>query len=371
MWISLPSECSPSVPASGDSIADSIWRSDLLSLSVTWRGKLQPANSWQREWVKGSWTPRLYGRISTPLTAARGVAWWIACWADIPVNPSQWRGSSEVIRTPGICGPASSNSSAISPHPSARLRMSATIYVWDSSKSTETYQDWATRLRRGCLLRRKSGRATSGSGCSLWATATQDVGRTTKYAQGGTGLAAEASMWPTAKVSSGDYSYSSGDHSKIVMNLEGAAKAWATPHANMITGAGTQGRQGGMNLQTQGTNWATPRATDGEKGGPNQQDRSGSLPLPSQNVQWATPTSRDWRSDLSQQTDAELYGTKGRPLSRQVQVTYARGQRSSINSPKLNPRFVEWLMGLPQGWTDFAPLATVWFQHKPDLPIAS
>ena len=28
--------------------------------------------------------------------------------------------------------------------------------------------------------------------------------------------------------------------------------------------------------------------------------------------------------------------------------------------PRLNPAFVEWLMGVPHGWTDFAPLGTEW-----------
>ena len=31
---------------------------------------------------------------------------------------------------------------------------------------------------------------------------------------------------------------------------------------------------------------------------------------------WPTPTTRDWRSDRSQMTDDELYGSKGRPLPR-------------------------------------------------------
>jgi len=33
---------------------------------------------------------------------------------------------------------------------------------------------------------------------------------------------------------------------------------------------------------------------------------------------WATPAARDWRSDRSQKSSEEMYGTKGRPLPRQV-----------------------------------------------------
>jgi hypothetical protein len=37
--------------------------------------------------------------------------------------------------------------------------------------------------------------------------------------------------------------------------------------------------------------WSTPRATDGEKGGPNQSFGAGGIPLPAQTAQWSTPTS--------------------------------------------------------------------------------
>ena len=36
--------------------------------------------------------------------------------------------------------------------------------------------------------------------------------------------------------------------------------------------------------------WSTPRASDGEKGGPNQSFGAGGQPLPSQAVQWETPS---------------------------------------------------------------------------------
>lgn len=39
--------------------------------------------------------------------------------------------------------------------------------------------------------------------------------------------------------------------------------------------------------------WSTPRASDGEKGGPNQSFGAGGVPLPSQTANWPTPTALD------------------------------------------------------------------------------
>ena len=49
---------------------------------------------------------------------------------------------------------------------------------------------------------------------------------------------------------------------------DSAFTGWPTATANAYTGAGTQGRQGGMNLQTcaQLAGWNTPAATDGKGG---------------------------------------------------------------------------------------------------------
>ena len=125
---------------------------------------------------------------------------------------------------------------------------------------------------------------------------------------------------------------------------------------------------------------------------------------------WATPVARDYRSDESQKTDEELYGKKGKPLPRQIigwpsptaadserqstgymrgnptllgaslqaQETSTDGSASSPSDPtsrrrrKLNPLFVEWLMGWPIGWTSLAPLgsgsrATEWFRSRRHL----
>jgi hypothetical protein len=91
--------------------------------------------------------------------------------------------------------------------------------------------------------------------------------------------------------------------------------------------------------------WPTPRAMDGEKGSRNPTPgafrnvakRGGNL---AETVQvWPTPTGRDWKSSS--------HGNQGnaRPLSEMV-------------GGALNPTWVEWLMGLPLGWTDLGASAT-------------
>lgn len=45
----------------------------------------------------------------------------------------------------------------------------------------------------------------------------------------------------------------------------------------------------GLSLASQATIWNTPRASDGEKGGPNQKFGAGGIPLPAQTAHWQTP----------------------------------------------------------------------------------
>lgn len=119
-----------------------------------------------------------------------------------------------------------------------------------------------------------------------------------------------------------------------------AGSAWPTATSVMTTGAGSEGRDGGLNLQTAATSWltprvttgeytrdggekgkerltiggqaamwGTPRASDGEKGGPNMAFGAGGTPLPSQAANWPTPASRDHKGENS---EAHLTNGTGR-----------------------------------------------------------
>lgn len=56
-----------------------------------------------------------------------------------------------------------------------------------------------------------------------------------------------------------------------------------------------------------GSQWSTPRASDGEKGGPNMSFGAGGQPLPAQMHQaspWVTPSARDWKDSAGMATEA-------------------------------------------------------------------
>jgi DNA (cytosine-5)-methyltransferase 1 len=85
--------------------------------------------------------------------------------------------------------------------------------------------------------------------------------------------------------------------------------------------------------------WQTPRATDGDKGGPNQ-------------------TLTGAKAEYERKSPG-LTAT-GHLLQMQMS-----GARSLPKDRTLNPRFVEWLMGWPIAWTDCDSQVTEWFLVKP------
>ena len=76
---------------------------------------------------------------------------------------------------------------------------------------------------------------------------------------------------------------------------------------------------------------------------------------------WQTPTSRDYKDgNPSEAVPANsLLGRQAPRMPTDGQNSSQSDQTSPPQSAKrLNPRFVEWLMGFPTGWTDLQPLET-------------
>ena len=108
--------------------------------------------------------------------------------------------------------------------------------------------------------------------------------------------------------------------------------------------------------------WASPTAADGNsRTADPATSREGSTSLTGQAAMWATPTAAMWRSEDGDGMRAPKHSP---PLSRQVLRPAMPGAQSSPSDPtssrRLNPLFVEWLMGWPIGWTACEPLGTEW-----------
>lgn len=98
---------------------------------------------------------------------------------------------------------------------------------------------------------------------------------------------------------------------------------WPTPDCS-TGGPDPSSRATGKSLQTYLANWSTPRASDGEKGGPNQSFGAGGQPLPAQMHQaspWVTPSSRDWKDSPGMATERSDGRSRLDQLPRQMVAT--------------------------------------------------
>jgi DNA (cytosine-5)-methyltransferase 1 len=80
----------------------------------------------------------------------------------------------------------------------------------------------------------------------------------------------------------------------------------------------------------------TPRATDGTHGGPNQRGSSGDLMLPSA-------------------VHVDRFGAYAGAVARWEPIIGREAPEPRLPTGQLNPRFVEWMMGLPVGWVCDVP----------------
>jgi hypothetical protein len=186
---------------------------------------------------------------------------------------------------------------------------------------------------------------------------------------GGKVLEEEARNWPTATtMDTMDAARREivGNHN---LSLPVAAKDWPTPNcpaphdSENSCGAGMQKQYSTAHAALE---WATPTSRDHKDGA----DPSANVPTNSlfgrQAPRATGPLSRRgygplWPTAIS--GDAHLGSTKESADRRLAEgkTTLSRLAESMSSGPRrLNPLFVEWLMGWPLGWTDFGPVGTEW-----------
>lgn len=293
------------------------------------------ARFWLNVWKKKSWIRHLFGQISNPSMANRGVEKWISSLADIHASRFQLQEKNSGIETPDISGLMCGELFPRLNQCSVSLKMSVDIYSWASNKSTMTYKDWVTKLRQACSQRKKSVLRIAVSGSLSWptvmmadATVAETITPNDKYVptKNGTlrryiksghncslGLARTARLWPTVVVSeSKGISMKDALAGNPKSRLREEALIWGTIN-----------------------NWRTPNASDAEGG-----------------VMEIRPGTSA-RIKLRDHSVHVANCLSGHP----DQMTLMTGE---ISQRTLNPQFTEWLMGWPIGWTELEPAATAW-----------
>ncbi len=353
-WLYVPSVCAPALVAS-TLASESLDPTRAASLS--WRGKHQQPQAWSRAWKRGGFIRLLSGLTCEPSTLEHGAAQWIASFREIPVKETALPESGSASSTTDGCSIAPSKSTTKAGLIPSSARTSSGISTANSPLPFRHWSDWAVALRAEYSARPRPERATDASGSSSWPSAT--VGDSRNAANSTAGRNRPASAFANADT------------------LVDAVRKWPTPDAGLhndgeepatfldrqarLRAKGINGNGMGFPLAMAVKVWSTPKASDGEKGGPNMRGSKGNQPLPAQAAHWPTPlTADDGRkvtARSAQPQHCKVAEAWPDPHSRPDQPTRAGG-RSSPERRRLNPLFVEWLMGWPEGLSGFDTAAT-------------
>ena len=191
---------------------------------------------------------------------------------------------------------------------------------------------------------------------------------------GGTNLTDDVTAWPTPNTASGGPNMKSTATHTGGMDLDGKVLVWGTPTSRDWKDGGsadtapTNGLLGRQVIQ----NWPTPRSE--ERNQYNSQDDYVALSLKVKN--WPTPDANamndgesreSWQARADKLKEKKINGNgAGMPLA--IACQSLRQDPAQPNSGRncwcgilncdqpshrrrLNPYFVEWLMGLPKNWT--------------------
>lgn len=367
---------------------------------------------------------RLSGVTCEPSQANSSVAKWLESLGDFHVKTSAWpEDKPESMATDPACFSRSSGLFASwNPSIGSFLRTSRQSSIFQQEEPFSENLPRSGSMRNGELYERQTlAQATAGTGLGCWhtpkANETSEAAGTFVARNGDrgehctSGLTGQVGRWPTARA---EDSESCGNHSggrslsaeevnakgqtvkgKRQVDLRNLAELW--PTQAWRTPATRDFHQGGPRLEKiserqtslldQAKQWPTPTTRDMKspdlEGSGNFERKMGAgftIDLNSTSANWPTAQSRDWKSG---QTSQETADKNARPLSevattfpcsRPALTTSTPGQRSSydilisllppVEDRELNPKFVEWLMGWPVGWSDCGRLGMEWCRFR-------
>lgn len=314
MWI-LPKQLHTSafVPDTAALNLDLNESSQACAQSLFVRSKLSPARTWSLKWKRDSWTQHLSGRILKPFLGKAFEIAWTSLLEVTPASPLVQQESGLEPKTNDIFGPTSQAVFDFFGPDCASLKTSRDTSALDSEKSLQNWDRLVTQRRGEYSRRLNAARRINASECLSWPTVrTSDCHNSPTSEQSGERYAQlrSAVNWPTATSRDwkGAYSKESHQQKNRMSLLPDMVAHWPTPTVQEAGKIGNQANHGQLALSNHPALRGEVTREKFEKGkhgpvAPANPSTHGSHP-----GSWATPG-------------------------------------------KLNPRWVETLMGLPVGWT--------------------
>ncbi len=343
----LASECSkrglpPDSGISEESLAYFVTSSGTPTLRLSsWRG-----------WKSRQWSRHLFGSETLRLSDGSSLlAQWISSALDSRVSRTQWLEAEKERTTTDGFGPPSRTafaewvqaSSSWKTYPAFDLLGDSPLYsqTWPRSGSVSNgiaseHPTWAPAIK--------------GSGYSSWPTARAEDSESCGNHPGATdSLTGATKQWQTPNTPKGGGMVRGGERGNELL-LPGQAASWATPDCN--TSTYSNGKMG-PNIREQSASWTTQTAT--ERSGQGERNRALVLDV----ANWPTPASRDQKGANSEEHATVTGGGRKHMVQLPNFVAYSPqahairdGATSSPDGPtsprlRLNPNFVDWLMGWP------------------------
>ena len=278
--------------------------SQICEKSLTWRGKDSLSRTWLQRWKRENWMQHLSSRTLRPSLTESFVDAWTSSLEDSRVSHSQLLESVKLLKTPDTSSPTSQTESE-----SANLELfSSKTYKESSvarqptenqfsSMSSEHWKDWVIEQRQEYSQRKKSAHLIRESESTSLA-------------------------WPTASVA-------------------GCVEGGVAKNVEMTSSGFKATRENGTSY---GAKLRDAVETYEKKN-------------------WSTPTARDWKGCGNAITRKD---GKHRIDNLEAVIKYGHPDQANLNTSgksqelqgKLNPSWVEHLMGLPVGWTDLGSWET-------------
>ncbi len=339
MWIlpinkSITSACAVDTKESG---LDSEEFSQICERSLTWRGKDSLSRTWLQRWKRESWMQHLCTRTLKPSRTESSVDAWISSLEASRANPSVLLESVTALKILDTCSHTSQPelesanlelfSSKTSKESSQPRQQTVSQF---SSMSSESWKAWVTEQRQEYSVRLKSAHHIRESGSTSWATpntldhmgqrSTEALAR--QFATSRKGRTAPANLreqiipanWPTA-----------------------TTRDWKDTTSTVPPSRANPSKQ------TLGQRVAHVGLLDQAKSSTTGKSRE---------LQWPTPRANKVQPKITEENRAYLANRKKANLEEEIAGHCGKAVG------RLNPDWVESLMGLPTGWTDLGSWAT-------------